>query len=40
MAKAKDKGGQKGAPVQGDFATFSGFEDQCASGKNKKSKGK
>lgn len=37
MAKAKDKGGQKGVPVQGDFDTFSGIDDKCA-GKNKKSK--
>jgi hypothetical protein len=39
MAKNKDKNAP-GAPVQGDFATFSGFEEKCGgkSGKNKSGK--
>jgi hypothetical protein len=37
MAKNKDKNAQ-GSPVQGDFATFSGFEEKC-SGKGGKNKG-
>lgn len=39
MAKNKDKNPQ-GSPVQGDFATFSGFEEKCGSkgGKNKAGK--
>lgn len=35
MAKNKDKNAQ-GSPVQGDFATFSGFEEKCAGGKKNK----
>lgn len=38
MAKAKDKSGQQGSPVQGDFANFSGFEEKCGSGKGGKKK--
>jgi hypothetical protein len=38
MAKNKDKSDAQGAPVQGDFATFSGFEEKCASGKGGKNK--
>ncbi len=37
MAKNKDKTA-KGAPVQGDLAAFSGFEEKCAGGKGGKSK--
>lgn len=38
MAKAKDKN-QQWAPVQGDFANFSGFEAKCGtSGKKKAGK--
>ncbi len=38
MANSKDKNSSQGAPVQGDFAAFSGFEKKCASGKGNKGK--